>query len=102
MDLKAYVEQKYGGKIQALNGAEARAFGVPYPLKSGWLVAYGDVELTDARREILMSALQKKALSVKSGRHRKGRKLAAKYARVGMEVLQAVPDPADEFRRRFA
>lgn len=58
MNVREYLCAKYKtdqpGAILAL---ECRVFGIPYPLRSGWLDRYGDVEITPQMREALIQRL---------------------------------------------
>jgi len=47
MTLNDYLQAKYGvDKPTTMLGCEARAFGVPYPLRNGWLQQHGHVVIT--------------------------------------------------------
>lgn len=55
-----YLQAKYGnGTPNTMLACEARVFGVPYPLQSGWLQRYGDTEITPDVAKRLEAALQK-------------------------------------------
>jgi hypothetical protein len=58
MNVREYLCAKYQtnqpGAILAL---ECKVFGIPYPLRSGWLDRYGDVEITPQMREALIQRL---------------------------------------------
>jgi hypothetical protein len=45
LTLTVYLEQK-GQKAKALKRVEAEAFGIPYPLQSGWPGRHGQMEIT--------------------------------------------------------
>lgn len=47
LTLTAYLEQR-GKKAKALRRCEAEAFGIPYPLQSGWPAKHGSMEITEA------------------------------------------------------
>lgn len=58
MKIKEYVKAKYSKSCaMALSYPEAIAFGVPWPLRSGWPKEYGDVEITDAMHDTLVASL---------------------------------------------
>lgn len=40
--LKEFVKQVYGNAHVSLTAKAAKAFGIPYPLRAGWLQTYGD------------------------------------------------------------
>lgn len=47
MKMIDYLQAKYGaGKPTTMLAVEAKVFGVPYPLQSGWLQRYGQIEVT--------------------------------------------------------
>jgi hypothetical protein len=46
LTLTAYLDQR-GKKAKALKRGEAEAFGIPYPLQSGWPAKYGALEITE-------------------------------------------------------
>ena len=46
LTLARYLEGR--GEVKSLTRIEAEAFGVPYPLVSGWPARYGTVEITAA------------------------------------------------------
>lgn len=56
MKLEQYLHQKYGQHSVGLTKAEARQFGVPYPLIHGWENRHAKLEITPdmARRVILI------------------------------------------------
>ena len=51
LTLARYLEGR--GSVKSLTRIEAEAFGVPYPLVSGWPGRYGDMEITQAMIEEL-------------------------------------------------
>lgn len=51
LTLARYLEGR--GSVKSLTRIEAEAFGVPYPLISGWPVRHGDTEITQAMLEDL-------------------------------------------------
>jgi hypothetical protein len=58
MRLKDYLSSKYKvSKPTIMLSCEARAFGIPYPLESGWLAKYGDREFTPDIAKTLTKSL---------------------------------------------
>ena len=51
LTLARYLEGR--GSVKSLTRIEAEAFGVPYPLVSGWPARHGDTEITQAMLEDL-------------------------------------------------
>lgn len=79
LTLARYLEGR--GSVKSLTRIEAEAFGVPYPLISGWPARYGDTEITPAMLEDL-------AQRIASAR----RSTASKALR-GLDGAGRVPDP---------
>lgn len=63
--LKDYVKQIYGDHHVSLTAKAAKAFGVPYPLVSGWLKQYGNRACRVDRLEFTKKAKKKKPLKNK-------------------------------------
>jgi hypothetical protein len=59
MNIKQYLNAKYSGKATTMLSCEAKAFGIPYPLPTGWLFKYGDIEITNDTANRLKNYLQK-------------------------------------------
>lgn len=60
MKIRNYLEAKYGiGSATTMLFCEAKVFGIQYPPKSGWLVRYGDIEITSDMAKRLRAALSK-------------------------------------------
>ena len=60
MRVKDYLQAKYGsGSTTTMLACEAKAFGIPYPLPTGWLRIYGELELTPDVAARLRTALQR-------------------------------------------
>lgn len=55
LTLARYLESR--GSVKSLTRIEAEAFGVPYPLVSGWPARYGAVEITDVMLEDLAARI---------------------------------------------
>lgn len=56
-----YLQRKYGtDKPTAMLKTEAKAFGMPYPLKAGWLVDFGGMEITPGMMHRLRTGLTKR------------------------------------------
>lgn len=83
LTLARYLEGR--GSVKSLTRIEAEAFGVPYPLVSGWPARYGATEISD-------SMLQDLATRVTSAR-----RSTANKARRGLEgisgELPLTPEP---------
>lgn len=59
MLIKEYLNAKYGvTRATTLLACEARAFGIAYPPKNGWLQKFGDIEITSDMAQRLRSALE--------------------------------------------
>lgn len=56
LTLTTYLERR--GTCKTLTRIEAEAFGVPYPLVSGWPVRFGAVEITQAMLKDLATRIQ--------------------------------------------
>lgn len=69
MKIKDYLQAKYGvGATTTMLAIEAKVFGIPYPLSSGWLQRYGDVEIcADTARRLRSALMKSRALSAKDG-----------------------------------
>lgn len=59
MKIKEYLNAKYGGQATTMLHCEAMAFGIPYPLPSGWMKIYGDDEISSDQSIALQKALRK-------------------------------------------
>ena len=60
MLIRDYLSAKYGvRKATTMLYCEAKSFGIPYPLPSGWLEKYGGIEITTEVLRALRDALQK-------------------------------------------
>jgi 5-methylcytosine-specific restriction endonuclease McrA len=61
LNLLEYLQKKYQvDKPTTMMACEGRAFGVPYPLQSGWLAQWGAIEMTPEIREKLIKSLSNK------------------------------------------
>lgn len=78
MKILEYLQKKYRkDKPSAISYAEADAFGIPYPLTSGWLDRHGDRDVTPYMIERLSSKL-----GTKAARHaKKGHPLSKAHVR---------------------
>ena len=57
-----YLKEKY--KVDTpttLLAVEARIFGIPYPLQTGWLKKYGDTQITESMRNKLTEVLSSRS-----------------------------------------
>lgn len=60
MTITEYLNTKYGKSgAKGMMAREARIFGMPYPLESGWPVTYGEVEITPVMLAELRRVLSK-------------------------------------------
>lgn len=69
MLVREYLQQKYSvATPTTMMASEARIFGIPYPLQTGWLAAHGDIEITAPMLTRLAESLRaKKAPMAKEG-----------------------------------
>ncbi len=58
MNITEYLNAKYKCWATTMLSCEAKAFGIPYPLPSGWLLKYGDIEITHDTANRLKHYLQ--------------------------------------------
>lgn len=65
LTLTGYLRRR--GAIKALTRIEAEAFGIPYPLQSGWPSRYASMEITKA----MLEELAKRIVSAKESTARK-------------------------------
>lgn len=72
MKITEYLDAKYGFVSNTMTGAEARIFGIPYPLRNGWRTTHGEREIDTTMRYRLVQSL-----SMSSNR----------YAPCGLEAL---------------
>lgn len=90
MKIRDYLNAKYGNGATTMLYCEAKAFGIPYPLPSGWLRTYATAEINVDAAQRLRKALEKSTAS---------------SAQKGLEVLNSawlelkrIPDSnSDEF-----
>ena len=54
-----YLNAKYGSGATTMLYVEAKAFGIPYPLPSGWMKTYGQAEISIDASKRLRAALEK-------------------------------------------
>jgi 5-methylcytosine-specific restriction endonuclease McrA len=59
MLIKEYLDAKYGAGATTMLYCEAKAFGIPWPLPSGWIQKYGSDEISSNQSIALQTALQK-------------------------------------------
>jgi hypothetical protein len=55
LTLAIYLQSR--GEVKSLTRIEAEAFGIPYPLLSGWPARFGAVEITGKMLETLISRI---------------------------------------------
>lgn len=83
MTIQEYLNAKYGNRSIGLLSAEAKAFGIPYPLKSGWIQRWGGVEITPQMEERLVYLLKQK--NQRAPRSSANRGLGVLYENAAME-----------------
>lgn len=84
MTIFEYLNAKYGDSpTRILTGVEAHYFGVPFPLKSGWLDKHGATVITPEVAQELCYRLQAKGQN--SGNAKK-----AKYCLLGASILRKI------------
>lgn len=80
MKVLEYLQKKYGvEQPNSLLNSEAKIFGIPTPLQSGWLQRYAAVEITPPMAFRLLQSLEVRA--------KKGRR----FAQTAMDVLNGLP-----------
>lgn len=89
MNVLQYLQTKYQRtKPHAITRAEAEAFGIPYPLKPGWLDIHGPRKVED-----FMLKHIKKGLDVKAKkREKKGRKVSH-YHNAAIDIISGKTGP---------
>lgn len=101
MKIKEYIKKKYEkSSAVSLSRPEASAFCVPWPLRSGWLKEYGDIEITDDMHETLVASL---LILVENGNNiNTGRtKAAAKGLGIfGVDLPESTKAPKSEKQTR--
>ncbi|MDR5801601.1 hypothetical protein [Caballeronia sp. LZ001] len=70
MNLEQYLDRKYGKNIAALTSIEARHFGIPYPLVSGWERRHGKMSITPGMAERVIAAFRNETVKAGSKKHR--------------------------------
>lgn len=84
MNIIEYLEAKYGAEgPRIVTAMEARAFGIKYPLQSGWLAKHGEQEISSEVAKKLASDLQAKGM-------RSGDVSKANYCLAGAAVLRKI------------
>jgi len=62
MKIIEYMQQKYQMDAPTvLTAAECKAFGIPYPLRAGWIEQHGQREITADMRDVAIFRLGRKA-----------------------------------------
>jgi hypothetical protein len=59
MSLREYLARQYGYSPPSMTVKAAKAFGVPYPLKSGWVAQYGENRVPTTQAELLFHSKKK-------------------------------------------
>jgi len=84
MKLIEYLEEKYGeAGPRIVTVLEARAFGIKYPLQSGWLEKHGGQEITHEIARTLAAKLQEKGM-------RSGNESKANYCLAGAAIMRRI------------
>lgn len=84
MNIIEYLEAKYGeAGPRIVTVLEARAFGIKYPLQSGWLEKHGGQEITPKVADILAAKLYEKGI-------RTGSESKANYCLAGAAILRRI------------
>jgi hypothetical protein len=84
MNVIDYLEAKYGEEgPRIVTTLEARAFGIKYPLQSGWLEKHGGQEITPEIASDLAAKLYEKGM-------RTGSESKANYCLVGAAILRKI------------
>lgn len=90
MNIFQYLQKKYKtDKPTAISCIEANAFGIPYPLKSGWLDIHGGRDITD----YMLEKIHKK-ISAKIGRGKKKGKGPTQYQSAALRIASNKSGPA--------
>ncbi|WP_314435854.1 hypothetical protein [Massilia timonae] len=103
LTLARYLEGR--GSVKSLTRIEAEAFGVPYPLVSGWPARYGPTEITSSMLDDLASRVEhaRRSTANKARRGLEGVERVAPLIASRIEKVQrveAVPQPAEVVRVR--
>lgn len=84
MNIIEYLEEKYGEEgPRIVTAMEARAFGIKYPLQSGWLEQHGGKEVTPEIAADLGPKLYEKGI-------RTGSASKANYCLAGAAILRKI------------
>jgi hypothetical protein len=100
LTLSAYLDQR-GKKAKALKKGEAEAFGIPYPLQTGWPWRYGAMEITPAMIEDAKARIHKAKVEARNKAHCRpaAGEMGAVTQSVGAAVLTAPLFPGFALRR---
>jgi hypothetical protein len=89
MNVLQYLQTKYKREQpHAITRFEAEAFGIPYPLKPGWLKTHGSREVT----EFMLSRVKKGIDKIETRRARKGRKIS-EYQQQALNIISKKSGP---------
>jgi 5-methylcytosine-specific restriction endonuclease McrA len=76
MQVLEYLQRKYGATMpSSILYVEAKIFGIPIPLESGWLSIYGKTEISEGMSYRLRQSLESRA------------KTGHKYATIALEIM---------------
>lgn len=82
---------------------EAKVFGVPYPLQSGWLKVHGEVEITARMADELRAVLRRQLNATPAGPSAELAERALRAIDDAWLVIKSKPEPTDpEFLRSKA
>ncbi len=96
MKVKEYLVEKYGnGGSVGLSDAEARAIGIPLPLRSGWVTEYANVTITGEQARVMVESLALVRERTKGERRRE-------IVQRGIDALCAVFGPMLDIEERVA
>lgn len=86
MRVRDYLVSKYQmDKPTTLTKVEAKAFGIPFPLESGWLAKYGDQEIFEDQLQKLVLKLSKRL----EKQERRNAENGASITRRGLEAIKS-------------
>jgi hypothetical protein len=92
LTLSSYLEKR-GKQAKALTRGEAEAFGIPYPLQTGWPRRHGEMEITPT---MIADAAFRVAIAKQEARDR------AKHAPTKTQASHAKASPIPGFALRQA
>lgn len=99
-----YLSAKYRiARPTSLLYGEAKIFGIPYPLQSGWLRVHGEIEITPRMADELRAVLRKQLLATPTGVSAELAHRALRAIDDAWLEIKSKPEPSDpEFLRSKA